>query len=60
MEEQKRALIEQAMDTHGTIRPCGPYKELNDCFTIYDNHLFFWFNTPEEETTKILSTRLDN
>jgi hypothetical protein len=39
------------------IFPCGENGQLEDCFTIAENILFFWFNT-EDNNTHVLGVTL--
>ncbi|KMQ52488.1 hypothetical protein CHISP_0755 [Chitinispirillum alkaliphilum] len=54
MNEIKRKLINQAVERYTSIFPCTRANDLNECFTIEDNVVMFWFNT-EDKTTHILT-----
>jgi len=46
----KMLLIKQAKKKYTHILPVRLKKNLNDCFTVTDNHLIFWFNTRDKST----------
>jgi D-alanyl-D-alanine dipeptidase len=44
-------MIEQAMQKHGTILPCGYRSSLEECFTALDAAtLCLWYSTPDGST----------
>lgn len=43
MEALKKHLIEKAKSLYGAIDPCSGLN-LDQCFTVYDDQLCFWFN----------------
>ncbi len=59
----KTKMIQESIDTvaktYGTaeIFPCGNKLTLDDCFTIDDNNIIFWYNIPYGigYTTKIMT-----
>jgi len=63
MDEIKRTLIEKAKEEYGHIRPIrgklGQHMSLNDCFTLHDGKLLFWFNT-SDDTTRMLIKEVVN
>ena len=51
MDALKRELIACATAKHGTgITPCSGKEKLDDCFTEADGMLYFWYNTPDNNT----------
>jgi len=48
--ELKQRLIKKAILMYGRIKPCGFCKKLDDCFTMQDNSLCFWFVTEDKNT----------
>ena len=50
MSNLKRSCIIQAKSEFGKIYPCGGNCTLDDCFTIYNKKLIFWFNTADKST----------
>jgi hypothetical protein len=44
------SLIQQAIDKHEKIYPCGSVTQLGDCFTMTGDKLFFWYNTEDDST----------
>ena len=48
--ENHKVLIKDARKKHGKIYPCGSKKSFGDCFTVQDNKLYFWFDTPDRST----------
>jgi len=59
MEDIKRELRKEAEEKHGKIYPAGQMRELDDCYTVEDNKVLFWFN-PEDQTTKVLAREIKN
>lgn len=47
MEEK---LVQKAKDIYKNITPCGTKTSFDDCFTIYGDKIFFWFDTEDEST----------
>jgi len=52
----KKELIKKAMKKYKNIFPCGDKKSFSECFTFYDNELFFWFNT-KDNTTRVMAKK---
>ena len=50
MSEEKIRLIQKAIDSHKKIFPCGSARLLDDCFTVTNDKLLFWFNTEDDST----------
>ena len=51
MDALKRELIACATAKHGdTITPCGGRETLMASFTEADGMLYFWYNTPDNQT----------
>lgn len=60
MDELKSKMIKKATEEYEQIVPVGKYKKLEDCFTVIDNRLYFWFNKPKEGfTTGVISESLN-
>ena len=51
MDNLKSQLIERAIEKYEEITPVGHCQSLDECFTIEDNKLLFWFNKPKEGDT---------
>lgn len=61
MEQLKKALIEEATQTHKVIAPVGCARSFDECFTIEEEQLLFWFNpcpNGEHESTCVLTKTL--
>ena len=58
MEDIKRELRQEAEEKHGKIHPPGRMKKLDDCYTVEDNKVLFWFN-PEGQTTRVITRDLN-
>ncbi len=43
-------LINEALDLHEEIYPCGSKRSILDCFTVEDSKMLFWFNTADHST----------
>ena len=54
MAELKQELIQRAVAAHQTIRPCSHKNELDDCFSMMNGKLVFWFNTEDESTHVVM------
>lgn len=59
MNELKKRMISQAKSVYKNIYPCGDKKNLQECFTVMDNRLVFWFNTEDDSTHLITSPSSD-
>jgi hypothetical protein len=47
----QREMIEQAVQKHGTILPCGNRNHLEECFTALDGAtVCLWYSTPDGST----------
>jgi spermidine/putrescine-binding protein len=57
MDDLKKTMIKKAKDRFKKIHPCGLRRKLDECFTVEDDRLCFWFNT-EDESTHVLHTRM--
>lgn len=55
MEPTRQKLIEQAKRRFRSIHPCGSKATLEDCFTVQDENILFWFNT-DDQTTHVLKS----
>jgi hypothetical protein len=55
--ELKRRLIKKAKKKHCHIFPCALKKDLNACFSVVDDRLFFWYNT-HDKSTHVVSARV--
>jgi hypothetical protein len=53
MNELKKRMIERARREHRAIFPCATRSSLDDCFTVEENEVYFWYNT-EDHSTHIL------
>jgi hypothetical protein len=57
MGDLKKIMIKKAKDRYKKIRPCGRRRKLDECFTVEDDRLCFWFNT-EDQSTHVLHTQM--
>jgi len=51
MDQLKSLLIERAIEKYQEILPAGSKTSLEECFTVEDDKLCFWFNKPKEGHT---------
>jgi hypothetical protein len=51
----KKLLLDRAEKRHGRIIPCGSW---DSCFTMEDDTLFFWYTTPHDQSTHLVSQDL--
>ncbi len=58
MSETKMKLIQRALDKHEKIFPCGDAALLEECFTVAEDRLLFWYNT-EDDSTHLLEEVLN-
>lgn len=54
MDHLKKELIEEATEKHEKIYPVSHNDKLEDCFTVQEGKLVFWFNK-ENQSTSILT-----
>lgn len=58
LRQSKRLLYQQALIAHdGKIKPCGNSTDWNDCFTLYKDRLYFWYNTTDD-STHVINTQM--
>jgi hypothetical protein len=50
----KEKMINKAKTLHDDIYPCSSKQDLDECFTVDEDTLIFWFNT-KDNSTHILS-----
>ncbi len=46
----KKRMIDKAVKIHRDIYPCSATQSFNDCFTVEEDTLIFWFNTKDNST----------
>lgn len=54
MEQLKKLLIDKAIKEHTEIIPVARRLNFDECFTVDDGKLLFWFNTPSDNSTKMV------
>jgi len=59
MDELKQQLIEEATIKHEKIYPVGRREGFEECFTVHEDKLVFWFNR-EDQSTSILTKQISN
>ena len=59
-EELMKTMIKKARSKHERIFPCGSMKRIEDCFTIFEDHLVLWYNTIDRNTHMIVEPRYSN
>jgi hypothetical protein len=57
MNKLKETLIERARDRYEEISPCPSKGSFEECFTLENNRLCFWFNT-KDQSTHVLAERV--
>jgi hypothetical protein len=57
MNNLKENMIRKAMNRYKNIAPCAKYRSLEDCFTVEEDKIYFWFNT-EDKSTHVLSAEM--
>jgi len=58
MVNRKQALIEEARKKYGEIRPSGAMDSLEDCFSVEEGRLYFWFNVQGGNTKVLIEGRI--
>jgi len=51
--QNRKRMIDQAIAVYGEIRPCEG-RSLQECFTVQDGRVFFWFNDGSGNTHAIV------
>ena len=46
----KTKLIREAKRKYKSIFPCSRTEKFKDCFTLYGDKLYFWFDTADQNT----------
>jgi hypothetical protein len=60
LRKTKKLLYQQALIAHdGKIKPCGKKNNWEQCFTLYKDHLYFWYNT-NDDSTHVLDKKIQN
>jgi hypothetical protein len=59
MSELELRLIRLATKKHTKIYPCAHKVHFEDCFTRYENQIFFWYNT-EDQSTHVLTAQMED
>jgi hypothetical protein len=55
LKKVKTNLLIKAKQRHGNIVPCGNWKQ---CFTLEDDTLLFWYTTPKDQSTHLVSQKI--
>ena len=50
MGKSEKKLYKRAKEIYKHITPCGSKKDFSECFTKYENKIFFWFDTEDDST----------
>lgn len=50
-------MVEEAGRRHGIVRPCGGRRSLKECFFVWDNTAYLWYNS-RDGSTHLLSASL--
>jgi hypothetical protein len=53
MDNIQEELLREAVQLHGRIEPTRTRRTFEECFTVEDSKIIFWFND-ESGTTKVL------
>jgi len=57
MNDLKKNMIRKAMKRYKNIAPCAKRHSLEDCFTVEEDKIYFWFNT-EDKSTHVLAAEM--
>lgn len=55
MKDIQERLITEAQKKFNQIYPCGSNQSLQECFTIENDMILFWFNTSDKSTHVLCS-----
>jgi hypothetical protein len=50
-------MIQHAWERFTHIAPCPTRETLEDCFTVENNYIMFWFNT-DDQSTHVITEKL--
>jgi hypothetical protein len=56
-ESLKRKLLTRAFKRYRKVYPCASVKNFSECYSIYNNKIYFWFNT-EDGNTHVLDVNI--
>ncbi|HON09776.1 MAG TPA: hypothetical protein PLE24_02825 [Chitinispirillaceae bacterium] len=56
IQRARSILLSRARERHGNIQPCGSWDK---SFTIEGNTLLFWYITPGDQSTHLVTEKLD-
>jgi hypothetical protein len=51
-----RRIVLKAVKRHIKIFPCSNRKNFQECFTLYDDKLLFWYNTIDGNTHLLMQS----
>ena len=57
MNDLKKNMIRKAQRRYKNIAPCARRRSLEDCFTVEEDKIYFWFNT-EDQSTHVLAAEM--
>jgi len=55
--ELMKTMIRKAKQRHARIFPCGIKSRIEDCFTVFEDHLVLWYNTMDKNTHILIGPR---
>ncbi|MCP3927315.1 MAG: hypothetical protein GY714_32565 [Desulfobacterales bacterium] len=60
IKKQKAELIKMAMKKNpgSELIPCGKRSTLDECFTVFENKILFWFNTTNSSSTQMIYSKM--
>ncbi len=53
----KKNMIREAKKLHSKIFPCGTKENLEECFTITEDAILFWYNTRDKDTHVVMAEK---
>ncbi len=56
-DDLKRKLISKAFKQFRKVYPCASVSNFSECFSVFNNKIYFWFNT-EDGNTHVLDSNI--
>jgi hypothetical protein len=56
-EKEKLIKLARVNNPDSELIPCGKKRCLDECFTIFENKILFWFNTTNNSSTQMLYSK---
>lgn len=57
-EKAKLIQIARKKNPDSEVIPCGKQASLDECFTVFENKILFWFNTTKNSSTQMVYLKI--